>query len=278
MTTERGIASSMSHVRTKDQRVRIRDMELRVQRTTISSVRESPRPTLVFLHDSLGCIDTWRDFPHTLADQAGLDAIVYDRQGHGQSSPMPATPRTTAYLEREAACLIELLDTLGLGDVILFGHSDGGSISLIAAARHPSRVRAILTEGAHVFVDEQTLAGLRAARETLATTDLATRLTRYHGDKVPALVSAWIDTWLSPTYRDWNIEPVLSSATCPALIIQGEADEFGTPDQVRAIVEGLGGPARALLLPNVGHTPHREAHDVVLGESARFISSVLSRE
>jgi pimeloyl-ACP methyl ester carboxylesterase len=261
----------MNQSRVEEQRVRLRDMELRVQQIRIRSAREAPGPTLVFLHDSLGCIETWRDFPEMLAERVGIDAIVYDRQGHGQSSPMPATPRTTVYLEQEAECLIELLDTRGTGDVALFGHSDGGSIALIVAARQPGRVRAIITEGAHVFVDGQTLAGLREARAMLATTDLAARLERYHGTKVPALTSAWIDTWLSPTYRDWNIEPVLRGVTCPALIIQGADDEFGTPDQVRAIVEGLGGPSRALLLPGVGHTPHREARDVVLAESARFM-------
>ena len=264
-----------SGTRIDEHRVRLRDMELRVQRLTVRSAGDTPRPALVFLHDSLGCVETWRDFPRTLAEQVGLDALVYDRQGYGHSSPMPAEPRTTAYLEQEAGYLMELLDALGIGDVVLFGHSDGGSISLIVAARHASRVRAVITEGAHVFVDEQTLAGLRTARETLATTDLATRLARYHGAKVPALLSAWIDTWLSPKYRDWNIESILAGATCPALIIQGEHDEFGTPDQVRAIVEGFGGRARALMLKGAGHTPHREARELVLAESVRFIESTL---
>lgn len=259
---------------TEDTRVRLRDMELRVRRIAMTDAAPS-RPTLVFLHDSLGCVETWRDFPRTLAERAGLDAIVYDRRGYGQSSPMATAQRTTSYLDDEAVILRELLDALGLGDVILFGHSDGGSIALIAAATRQPGVQAIVTEGAHVFVEEETLAGIRRARAELETTDLATRLARYHGDRVPALTSAWIDTWLSPEFRDWNITAMLPNAVCPALIVQGTADEFGTPDQVRAIVDGMGGRARALLLPGVGHTPHREARDAVLEESASFITELV---
>jgi pimeloyl-ACP methyl ester carboxylesterase len=261
----------MSNTRVEDRYVRLADMELRVQHITVRVAASTSRPTLVFLHDSLGCVETWRDFPQALAEQTGLDAIVYDRRGYGRSSPMPSEPRTTAYLEHEAEILATLLDTLGIGDVVLFGHSDGGSIALIAAGREPARVRAVITEGAHVFVEEQTLEGIRQARDKFATTDLAERLERYHGPKVPAVLSAWIDTWLSPPFRDWNIEHLLPNAKCRALIIQGDGDEFGTPHQVFAIADGWGGEAQALLIPGVDHTPHRTARDIVLDESARFI-------
>ena len=266
----------MSGALVKDQNVRLADMELRVRRISVAVASDAPRPTLVFLHDSLGCIETWRDFPQALAEQTGLDAIVYDRRGYGRSSPMPRDPRTTTYLEHEAEVLGTLLDALGVGHAILFGHSDGGSIALIAAGRHPGRIPAIITEGAHVFVEEETLAGVREAKATLASTDLAERLRRYHGAKVPALLSAWIDTWLSPPFRDWNIERLLPNAKCPALIIQGDADEFGTPQQVFAIADGWGGHAQALLLPGIGHTPHRDAREIVLDESARFIATAVA--
>ena len=265
----------MTPTRIDDTRVLLRGMELRVRRLSGIGTAADPGPTLAFLHDSLGCVETWRDFPQTLAARAGLDAIVYDRRGYGQSSPMLRTRRTTSYLTDEAVVLSELLDALGIRDVILFGHSDGGSIALIAAAMRQPSVRAIITEGAHVFVEDVTLAGIRDARAELETTDLAARLARYHGDRVPALTSAWIDTWLSPEFRDWNITAMLPNAVCPALIVQGTADEFGTPDQVRAIVDGMGGRARALLLPGVGHTPHREARDAVLEESASFITELV---
>ncbi len=175
------------------------------------------QPTVVLLHDSLGCVETWRDFPEVLAQRVGLDAVVYDRQGYGRSSPFGPAPRTLQYLEDEAEVLRDLLDALKISSAVLFGHSDGGSIALIAAAMDPSRIAAVVTEGAHVFVDHLTLHGVRAARESLGTTDLAERLARYHGDKVPALTSAWIDTWLSAEFRSWNIERFLPAIRCPLL-------------------------------------------------------------
>lgn len=232
-----------------------------------------PAPTAVLLHDSLGCVDTWRDFPELLAERIGSDVIVYDRQGYGRSSPFGPTPRTVHYLAQEAQVLRDLLDALEIDSAILFGHSDGGSIALLAAATEPNRIAAVVTEGAHVFVEDVTLRGIRAARESLGTTDLADRLARYHGDKVPALTSAWIDTWLSPEFRSWNIERHLPYIRCPVLVIQGELDEFGTIEQVNAIVRGVGERARPLMIPGIGHTPHREARDAVLNATSAFIAA-----
>lgn len=250
-------------------------VSLSVERIVVTT--DDPlRPCLVFLHDSLGSIETWRDFPRVLAERVGLNAIVYDRRGHGKSDPFPSAPRTPDYLDRETTALFALLDGLGETTAILFGHSDGGSIPLIAAARAPKRIVAIVTEGAHVVVEEETLAGIRAAAESFLETDLRERLARYHGTKVDALASAWIDTWLSSEFRHWSILELLPRIVCPALIIQGEDDEFGTADQVRTIVESVSGPAQGLLLPNAAHTPHREARDVTLSESANFIAEALS--
>lgn len=258
-----------------EQMVTVGGVDLYVQRITTRE-HDPTRPTLVFLHDSLGCVEVWRDFPRVLAEAVGMNAIVYDRQGYGKSAPMSTTPRTAEYLAREAEVLFELLDELSVQDVVLFGHSDGGSIALIAGALQPARVKVIVTEGAHVFVEEETLAGVRVAQHAFATTNLATRLARYHGSKVSAIASAWIDTWLSPMFRDWNIVGMLAGGTCPALIIQGENDEYGTPDQVEAIVQGWSGRARPLMLPNAAHTPHREAREETLDESARFIRDALA--
>ena len=243
-----------------------------------SKSSQAIRPTVVFLHDSLGCVETWRDFPEVLAERAGSDALVYDRQGYGRSSPFGPTPRTLRYLEDEAHVLRAVLDRREISSAILFGHSDGGSIALIAAALHPHRITAVITEGAHVFVEDVTLRGIHAAHESLGTTDLAERLARYHGDKVPALTSAWIDTWLAPEFRSWNIERYLPDIRCPVLVIQGEQDEFGTRAQVDAIVKGVGSSARPLMIPGVGHTPHREARDVVLDTAAAFISRAMKAD
>jgi pimeloyl-ACP methyl ester carboxylesterase len=243
---------------------------LRVQCIGVGAVPDAP--TLVFLHDSLGCIATWRDFPARLAERVHLNAIVFDRRGYGESSPFPPTPRTPRYLEDDAGALASMLSALQVSSAVLFGHSDGGSIALVTAATHPRLVRAVVTEAAHVFVEEITLAGIREARETLGATNLREKLARYHGDKTDGVTSAWIDTWLSPAFRDWNIESFLPGVTCPVLAIQGTDDEYGSEAQVRAIVRGVRGPAEALMIPGVQHTPHREAPDVVLEATTAFLS------
>ena len=230
------------------------------------------RPTLVFLHDSLGCITVWRDFPDRLAAALGCDALVYDRRGYGASSPFGPEPRTPGYLEDEADGLARVLEACGVEHAVLFGHSDGGSIALVAAARWPDTVRAVVTEGAHVFVEELTLSGIRDAREALRTTDLRERLRRHHGERTDAVTSAWIDVWLSPAFRDWNIERYLPSVRCPVLVLQGADDEYGTSDQVRAIAAGVSGSVRARLIPGVGHTPHRAAPDEVLRLTTAFLT------
>jgi len=255
-----------------EQFVSLGDTTLYVRRLSAASARTpSNTPVLVFLHDSLGCIDTWRDFPDQLARRVELNALIYDRQGYGRSSPFGSVSRTPEYLEVEATVLFTLLDALAIDTVVLFGHSDGGSIALIAAAMRPERVAAVVTEGAHVFVDEVTLAGIRATQAALETTDLRARLARYHGEKVQAVLDAWTDTWLSSAFRSWNIERYLPLIAGPVLAIQGQDDEFGTVAQVHAITDGVGASAELLLIPGVGHTPHREARDEVLASATAFI-------
>jgi pimeloyl-ACP methyl ester carboxylesterase len=265
-----------SDSQTSDSVVDLDGIPIAVRRIEPARSLRDDSPTLVFLHDSLGCIETWRDFPPALAERVSLRVMVYDRQGYGRSAPFGSEPRTSDYLAHESRALFALLDELEIDTAILFGHSDGGSIALIAAGERPERIAGVITEGAHVFVEEETLAGIRDARRSFETTDLARRLARYHGDKVPAIASAWIDTWLSPAFRDWNIESYLPSARCPALIIQGERDEYGTAAQVDAIVRGFGGSARALMIPGIGHTPHREAREIVLDASAELIRNIWS--
>ena len=251
------------------------DHALRVRTIPSGDAAAMRRPTLVFLHDSLGCITVWRGFPDRVAAAVGCDAMLYDRRGYGGSPPFGPEPRTPGYLEDEADVLARVLDDCGVREAVLFGHSDGGSIALVAAARQPDRVCGVVTEGAHVFVEELTLASIREARETLRTTDLRERLRRHHGEKTDAVTSAWIDVWLSPGFRDWNIERYLPRIRCPVLVLQGADDEYGTPDQVRAIVDGVAGPARAQLIPGVGHTPHRAAADEVLRLTTAFLAEVV---
>ena len=176
-------------------------------------------PTLVFLHDSLGSVELWRDFPEQLGDLLDYNIFVYDREGHGLSSAFTITKRPTNYLELGADRLHELLTQLNIKNVILFGHSDGATISLWYAAKYPENVKATIVEGVHVFVEEETLNGIKAAKEALKSTNLAERVTRYHGDKTEMLFKLWMDTWLDDSYRDWNIEKDIQSIISPVLVL-----------------------------------------------------------
>lgn len=236
-------------------------------------------PTLVFLHDSLGCITLWRDFPGRLAAATGCAVLVYDRQGYGQSPGFSERDtRDNTYLEKEADVLERLLAAYHINEAILFGHSDGASIALITAAKYPARIKAVISEAAHIFVEEVTLKGVRAAVTAYHTTNLRERLQRYHGIKTDAVFSAWTDTWLSEAYRDWTIESFLTRIQCPVLVIQGTQDEYGTLAQVRGIVSGVGERAETLIIPAIGHTPHKEAKEIVLKRSAAFIRQCVQKQ
>ncbi len=233
------------------------------------------KPVLVFLHDSLGCIVLWRDFPEQLAQRTGCNVLIYDRQGYGQSSAFGTVKRDIHYLEKEAELLPAVLKKCNIGQAVLFGHSDGGSIALVAAAMFPHLIKGVITEGAHIFVEEVTLQGIRQAVHSYSTTSLPEKLARYHNDKTEAVFNAWTETWLSASFRDWNIEKYLPQIHCPVLAIQGTGDEYGTEEQVDAIVMQAGGRSVKWMVPGVGHSPHKEATDKVLEFAARFITSSL---
>lgn len=226
---------------------------------------------LVFLHDSLGCIDLWRDFPARLGAASGRSVFAYDRQGYGGSSPFDGSRRAKTYLEKEADLLPRLLDAAVIDRASLFGHSDGGSIALLAAAKHPDRIDSIVIEAGHVFIEAITVAGIGNALEAFQTTDLRARLAKYHGDKVDALFEAWAGTWLSAEFRAWNIEHFLPAIHCPTMVIQGDRDEYGTEAQVDAILRQVSGPARKLWLPGIAHAPHKEAFEITLQAAAEFL-------
>ncbi|WP_313808262.1 alpha/beta hydrolase [Flavobacterium sp.] len=232
------------------------------------------RPTIVFLHDSLGCIELWRDFPEKLGEFTQCNVLIYDRQGYGKSCEFSYTKRDNEYLELEADILNGLLDFWNLKEVILFGHSDGGSIALLAAAKYPNRISAVITEGAHVFVEEVTLKGIREAIHQYETTDLKQKLAKYHGDKTEAMFWAWAETWTTDAFRSLNMEHFLPKIVCPTLIIQGEADEYGTLEQVSKIVTQTQGKSEKLVIPEIQHTPHKENPELILKEVSAFIQKL----
>jgi pimeloyl-ACP methyl ester carboxylesterase len=234
---------------------------------------DARRPTLVFLHEGLGSVAMWRDFPAKLARATGAPAIVYSRLGYGRSDPIRA-PREVRYMHEEALMILPALrQKLALDDVVLVGHSDGASIALIHAGSGGFPVRALVLEAPHVFVEDTSIAGIEAARDAYATTDLPKRLARYHED-VESAFRGWNDTWLAPAFRAWNIEEYLASVRSPVLAIQGEDDHYGTLAQVDAIERGIAGSFEKLVLKNCGHSPHRDQEQAVLAAMADFIARV----
>lgn len=229
------------------------------------------RPTIVFLHDSLGCATLWRDFPKRIAETSQCNVLVYDRLGYGKSDSMPTYIRPINYLEIEAVILNDLLENLQIENTILFGHSDGGSIALIAASKFKNRIKMVICEAAHIFVEDITLQGIREAVEAYKTTNLAVRLQKYHGDKTETIFKAWTQTWLRSDFKNWNIEYLLPEIIAPLLFIQGENDEYGTLNQVDKTIALVSGKSEKCLIPNIGHTPHKEAPELILSKITDFI-------
>lgn len=234
------------------------------------------RPTLLLLHEGLGCVAMWRDFPVRLAAATACRVVVWSRAGYGGSQAY-GEARGPRYMHREAEeALPALLAALGIERPILIGHSDGGSIALIFAGSFPDVPLAVAVMAPHEFVEEVTLAGIRAARQAWETTDLPKKLARYHHDQASRVFFDWNDTWLSPAFRDWNIEASVAKIRCPVLAIQGEDDEYATMRQIDAIAERL--PATQLLkLPACGHSPQRDQEAAVLEALAAFVARVIDQ-
>lgn len=230
--------------------------------------------TIIFLHDSLGCVELWRDFPNKIGIKTNSNILAYDRQGYGKSCSFISKKRDKNYLKQEAETLGKIIERTGLKRVILFGHSDGGSIALLTAALFPENIIGIVTEGAHVFVENETINGIKVAVDAYKNTNLRDRLHKYHGSKTDKVFKMWAETWLSPFYQSWNIEEYLQMIKCPSLIIQGEKDEYGTIDQVLSIVSNTRGRSTPLIIDNIGHTPHKESTEIVIKETVSFIQSL----
>lgn len=227
-------------------------------------------PTLVFLHEGLGSIRQWRDFPQQVVDATGSRALVYSRYGYGRSDVL-AEPRVGVdFMHREALdALPELVAQLGLERPILVGHSDGASIALIyAGAGHP--VRAVAAMAPHVFVEPICVDSIRAARAAFGATDLGQRLGKYHRDPRKTF-HLWADAWLDPEFLKWSIEEMLPRIACPVLAIQGEDDDYGTLEQLERIRRGVRGTCEIVKLPACGHAPFRDQPQAVLDALTRFV-------
>jgi pimeloyl-ACP methyl ester carboxylesterase len=268
--TSTDISQSIFHAQVAGCHLRVKRIEPAVPGKSLQ------KPTLVFLHEGLGCIELWRDFPEVVCAATACTGLVYDRKGYGGSDPYGG-PWPLDYLHKESEVYLPgLLKDCDLKHAVLIGHSDGGTIGLLTAAGNSSRVLGVITEAAHIFVEVVTLTGIRNAVEAYETGDLKTRLARYHGENTETVFRRWADRWLSPDFFDWNIEAYLPKVTCPLLALQGENDEYGTAAQLQRIAAGVSGPVEAKLLPGCGHVPRVQARSIVLNEMIRFINSLLN--
>ena len=229
-------------------------------------------PTLVFLHEGLGCVALWKGFPAQVAEKTGCEALAYSRKGYGQSDPVEV-PRPLTYMHEEGLeVLPRVLDAADLEEAVFVGHSDGGSIALIhAGAVQDPRVTALVLLAPHVFNEEKCAASIREARVAYETTDLRERLKRYHGDNVDCAFWGWNHAWLDPDFMQWNIEEYLPGVTVPVLMIQGEDDQYGSLRQLDAIERQVTGSVERHLFPGCAHSPHRDQPEATQRVMADFI-------
>ncbi len=230
------------------------------------------RAPIVLLHDSLGCVALWRDFPERLAQATQREVIAYDRQGFGLSDPHPGQ-LDHHFIEAEAhGAFAALCEQLALSRFIVFGHSVGGAMATGCAAAYPERCLAVVTESAQAFIEARTLQGVGAAKQAFAEAGQFERLEKYHGGKAAWVLSAWVDTWLDEDFRGWSLDASLVRVRCPLLALHGDADEFGSPRQPERYATLAAGPAQMRLLPGCGHVPHREQPEAVLDAVVPFLA------
>jgi len=235
--------------------------------------RDSALPAIVMLHEGLGSVSHWRDFPSRLAEDTGAAVFVYSRYGHGGSDCLQE-PRSVSYMHHEAQIVLpEILRKARIRRPVLLGHSDGASISIIYAGTFPDSLAGLILEAPHVFVEDISVASIAEAREAYRKTDLPQRLARHHAN-ADSLFWGWNDIWLDPTFRNWNIESFLDHIRCPVLVIQGAQDQYGTTKQVNAIQTKIPS-ASATILDNCRHAPHRDQSDSTLLAMRHFLSTTM---
>lgn len=233
---------------------------------------DAARPTMVFLHEGLGSVSLWKDFPDRLCERLGLRGLVYSRPGYGLSTARDKDEHWAPdFMHRQAdEVLPALLAKLGVGAPWLFGHSDGGSIALLHAAHFPEAVRGAIVVAPHLFVEQISLDSIAVAREAYLQQGLRERLARHHADPDSAFFG-WNDIWLSPAFSDWNIEAELGSIRCPLLAVQGEDDEYGSLQQVLRIRDRLPS-TEVIALADCAHSPHRDQPDALIEAVDNFVS------
>jgi pimeloyl-ACP methyl ester carboxylesterase len=234
--------------------------------------RVEKETTIVMLHEGLGSVSMWKDFPERIAEATGCGVLAYSRYGHGRSERL-TDKRGVDFMHHEAQVVLpELLERCEIRAPILLGHSDGGSICILYAATAAPKPKALVLEAPHVFVEDLSVSSIAQIRVVYETTDLARKLARHH-DHVDETFWGWNDIWLDPHFRSWNIEECLNDIACPVLVIQGEDDEYGTLAQVEAIKRRVR-ESETLVLPECGHSPHRDQPEKTLAAITKFVRRV----
>ncbi len=232
-------------------------------------------PTIVLLHEGLGCVDLWKDFPARLARATGMGVFVYSRYGYGRSGTI-SLPRPLRYMHDEAQTVLpELLDAIGFHDGLLLGHSDGGSIAAIyAGSRADGRVKGAVLMAPHFFNEEMNVKAITRATKAYADGKLKAGLEKYHGANTDAAFHGWSGAWLDPEFMNWNLEEFLPSIKMPLLLLQGKDDEYGSLAHVEVAAAKTGGPVETLILEACGHSPQRDQPEIVLSKISAFAASV----
>jgi pimeloyl-ACP methyl ester carboxylesterase len=233
-------------------------------------------PTLVLLHEGLGCVALWRDVPRLLAETTGCSVFAYSRFGYGQSDPV-TLPRPMSYMHDEALQVLpRVLDAAGVKRAVLIGHSDGGSIAAIhAGAVRDPRIAGVVMMAAHFFVEDLNISSIERIRVDYETGGLRERLAKYHRD-VDVAFYGWNGAWLDPRFRAFDLTEYLPSIDVPVLGLQGADDPYGTEEQLRVLERGMSGGCRTMLLPGARHSPHLEAKDTTLAAITGFVRQVLA--
>jgi pimeloyl-ACP methyl ester carboxylesterase len=264
-------------VKTTSFDIYLSDYRLRAERIEIEPVSGlNDRPTLVFLHEGLGSIPQWGSFPSLLCAETGCSGFLYERRGYG-SSDHYSGEWPMDYLEEETDLLHGVLNGCNVKNPVLIGHSDGGTIALLYAARHSHGLKGVITEAAHIFIEDVTLKGISDAVNVYETSGLKEKLSKYHGDKTDVVFWRWANRWLDPAFRSWNVEASLSSITCPLMVIQGKEDEYATLAQVEGIAGQVSGPVESIVIDNCRHVPHHQARKRVIEKMAGFIEHMGER-
>lgn len=239
---------------------------------------EGETPAILLLHEGLGCLALWRDFPQKLSDATGLPVFAWSRAGYGRSDPAEL-PRPLDYMTREAVdALPEVIDAVGAARVILMGHSDGATIAAEYAGRvEDFRVRGLVLMAPHFFTEEMGLTEIAAAKDAFRLTDMKERMGKYHADP-EATFRGWNDAWLAPGFKDWHVGEVIDYLRIPALVIQGEADQYGTVAQVEEVETRSYAPVDVALLPDCRHSPHLDQPQAVLDAVAEFSARLVRIE